>query len=182
MAGKFFAPDVSVANTQAHEPPGGADGQRARPLHSSGVPTHRLFLQEIAVMVRGSITALVCTLVFVASAAAQRPSVTTVKDVMLVMTIPGSEAVFQAASEPPTKAAQWTTLRRQAAPLIESADLMLTPKFAVDSDEWRQFAREHRTSAADAIKAIDKRDVKALENASDALYQTCENCHKRFLK
>ena len=133
-------------------------------------------------MVRRSIAVLACTFVFVATAAAQRPSVTTVKDVMLVLTIPGSEAVFQAASEPPTKAADWTTLRKQAAPLIESADLMLTPKFAVDSDEWRQFAREHRTSAADAMTAIEKKDVKALENASDALYQTCETCHKRFLK
>jgi hypothetical protein len=133
-------------------------------------------------MVRWSVSALACTLVFAATVAAQRPSISTVKDVMLVLTIPGSEAVFQAASEPPTKAADWTTLRKQAAPLIESADLMLTPKFAVDSDEWRTFAREHRTSAADAMKAVEKKDVKALENASDALYQTCENCHKRFLK
>ena len=133
-------------------------------------------------MVRRSIAALACTFVFVATAAAQRPSVTTVKEVMLVLTIPGSEVVFQGASEPPTKAAQWTTMRKEAAPLIESADLMLTSKFAVDSDEWRQFAREHRTSVADAIKAIEKKDIKALENASDALYQTCETCHKRFLK
>ena len=133
-------------------------------------------------MVRWSIAVFVCAFVFAATAAAQRPAISTVKDVMLVLTIPGSEAAFNAAAEPPTKEAEWTTLRKKAAPLVEGADMMLTPKYSVDSEEWRQYARAHRTAVTKTMAAIEKKDATALSDASDALYETCETCHKRFLK
>jgi hypothetical protein len=129
-----------------------------------------------------AVAALACVLVYAGTVAAQRPPMKTVTDVMLVLTIPGSDAVFQAAGEPPVKAAGWVALRKQVAPLLESADLMLTPKYAVDSEEWRTLARAHRTSTLAALAAIDKKDAKALSDTSDALYETCDNCHKRFMK
>jgi hypothetical protein len=133
-------------------------------------------------MVRRLIAAFTCVLAVAATASAQRESMKTVKDVMVVLTIPGSEAVFKAAAEPPAKSADWVALRREAAPLVESADLMLTPKYAMESKEWRPLATAHQASVTAALKAIDKKDANALSDASDALYETCDNCHKPFLK
>jgi hypothetical protein len=133
-------------------------------------------------MVRRLIAAPACVLVFAVTVAAGPASMKTAKDVMLTLTIPGSDAVFEAAAEPPTKAADWVTLRRKAAPLIESADLLLTPTFAMNDAEWPTLAQAHQTAATAALNAIDKKDANALSNASDALYETCDNCHKRFMQ
>ena len=133
-------------------------------------------------MVRRSVAAFACVLVLTGTAVAQSAPMKTAKDVMVVLTIPGSDAVFQAAGEPPTKAADWLALRQKAAPLIESADLLLTPKFAIKAPEWAKLAQAHQTAATAAQTAIDKQDAKALSDASDALYETCDNCHKRFMK
>ena len=133
-------------------------------------------------MVRRPVAALACVLAFAGTVGAQRGPMKTVKDVMVVLTIPGSEAVFKAAGAAPAKAADWVTLRREAAPLVESADLMLTPTFSIDAAEWPELAQAHQTATAAALKAIDNKDANALSDASDALYETCDNCHKRFMK
>jgi hypothetical protein len=101
---------------------------------------------------------------------------------MVVLTIPGSDAVFKAGGDPPSGAAAWTALRRSATPLVTSADLLLSPQFAGQSREWRALADAHRKATAAAFAAIDKRDAEALSAASDALYETCANCHARFMK
>ena len=133
-------------------------------------------------MVRRPVAALACVLAFAGTIAAQRAPMKNAKDVMLVLTIPGSDAVFKAAGEPPVKAADWVALRRDAAPLVESAELLLTPKYAIDAAEWPKLAQAHQTAVTSALKAIDKRDANALSDASDALYETCDNCHNRFMK
>jgi predicted outer membrane protein len=50
------------------------------------------------------------------TAAPQEPTkaVPAVKEVMTTMTVPASEAIFSAASEPPKEAAQWVALRASA--------------------------------------------------------------------
>jgi hypothetical protein len=143
-------------------------------------------------MFRPHHTALMLAFLFAATAAAQRGGGTgaatprsepkTVKEVMVVLTIPGSDAVFKAGGDPPSGAAAWTALRRSATPLVTSADLLLSPQFAGQSREWRALADAHRKATAAAFAAIDKRDAEALSAASDALYETCANCHARFMK
>ena len=141
-------------------------------------------------MTRQHTATLLCAVLFAATVAAQqapapsaaRPPVNTVKDVMLVLTIPGSDAVFKAAAEPPTNSAAWNELRRQTDLLVESADLMLTPKYAVKADAWRKLAQSHRAAAIAAQKAVDRKDIEALSVASDNLYEECSKCHARYLK
>lgn len=133
-------------------------------------------------MVRRHVAALACVFAVAGTVAAQRTPMKTVKDVMLVLTIPGSDAVFKAAGEPPAKDADWVALRREAAPLVESADLLLTPKYAINAAEWPRLAQAHQTAVTAALKAIEKKDANALSDASDALYETCDNCHNRFMK
>ena len=141
-------------------------------------------------MTRRSIAAVAGAVMLTGSIVAQepprgsapRPSIETVKDVMRVLTVPSSDAVFKAAAEPPVRAADWAALRQQAATLVESADLLLAPKYAVKEDAWRKLAQSHRTAAVAAQKAVEKQDPEALSTASDALYEECSNCHARYLK
>lgn len=133
-------------------------------------------------MVRRPVAALACVLACAGTVAAQRAPMKDAKEVMLVLTIPGSDAVFTAASEPPAKAADWVALRRAAAPLVESAELLLSANYAIDAAEWPPLAQAHQTAVTGALKAIDRKDANALSDASDALYETCDNCHKRYMK
>ena len=105
-----------------------------------------------------------------------------VKEIMLAVTIPSSETVFKAASEAPTDAQHWTHVRNEALALAESANLLLIAGRAPDADGWTRFAVAQRDAAVAAMKAADARDVDALSNASDALYETCSNCHDRYMK
>ena len=43
-------------------------------------------------------------------------------------------------------------------------------------------ALAQRDAAMMAVKAIDAHDGDALSNASDARYETCDNCHNRYMK
>ena len=109
-------------------------------------------------------------------------AVGSVKDVMLALTIPTSETVFKAASEPPKDAAEWSHVRNQALALAESANLLLIGDRVPDRDAWVRFSIAQRDAAVVAIKAAESRDGDALSNASDALYETCDNCHKQYMK
>jgi hypothetical protein len=108
-------------------------------------------------------------------------SVATIREIMFAITIPTSESVFKAASEPPDTPAGWTQVRDQALALAESANLLIMPGRAPDTNEWTQFAVVQREAAVVAMKAAESRDAEALSNASDALYDTCANCHARYL-
>ena len=105
-----------------------------------------------------------------------------VKEIMLAVTMPTSATVFKAASDAPTDAQHWTHVRHEALALAESANLLLIAGRAPDADGWTRFAVAQRDAAVAAMKAADARDADALSNASDALYETCSNCHDRYMK
>ena len=109
-------------------------------------------------------------------------AVATVKEVMLAITIPTSETVFKAASDPPKAAADWDHARSQALALAESANLLLMEGRAPDREAWTTLAVAQREAAMVAVKAIDAKNADALSNASDALYETCDNCHNKYMK
>jgi len=104
-----------------------------------------------------------------------------VKEVMTTMTVPASEAIFSAASEPPKEAAQWVALRASAKALADSGRVLTTADRAKNDAEWIEMARAMVTSAEATFKAIDKKDADALSTASDNVYLTCETCHARFM-
>jgi hypothetical protein len=141
--------------------------------------------------------ALVAGLIFAvaASASAQRRQTTpahapstapmkaigSVKEIMEAITIPTSEAVFTAASEPPKTDAEWTSVRRQALALAESSNLLLMDGRAPDRDAWTRFSLAQRDAAVVAMKSAQAKDADALSAASDALYETCDTCHKQYM-
>jgi cytochrome c556 len=105
----------------------------------------------------------------------------TVKEVMLTMTVPSSEVIFSAASEPPKDQQQWDAVRKSAVELAESGRLLMTGGRAKDNTTWMEMARDLVKQAEATLKTAEARNSDALSNASDAVYLTCETCHGRYL-
>jgi hypothetical protein len=104
----------------------------------------------------------------------------TVLDVMIVMTVPASNAIFEV-TDPPATPAAWQALASHAATIIESGALLLAPSRAPDQGEWVNQVRLHVDSATRVAKAVETRNVEALLAASDSLAESCVTCHKVYL-
>jgi hypothetical protein len=105
----------------------------------------------------------------------------TIKQIMLTMTIPASDAIFSVASDPPTTTQQWDEVRTHTMTLAESGTLLMASSRAKDTTTWMEMASAMITQAEAALNAIDAQDGDALSQASDRLYTTCETCHDRYM-
>lgn len=114
--------------------------------------------------------------------ARQAHDTTSVKQVMLTMTIPASDVIFTAASEPPKDEQTWQDLRKNVLVLNESGQLLLSSRLAKDNGEWVEMARAMITQATVTLKATDAKDLDALAQAADDLYVTCKTCHDRYME
>jgi len=103
------------------------------------------------------------------------------RQIMLAVTIPASDAVFNAAAEPPTTDGRWVTVERAALALAESGNLLLIPGRAVDDGEWARFSRMLIDTAAQAYEAAQAKDINGVSDAGNAIYEACEGCHKKYM-
>jgi hypothetical protein len=142
-------------------------------------------LHALAPMTRTTCLLLAIALLASATARARqdaRPSPATVREVMASMTIPASDAIFGAASDPPATDAQWATLRNAAETLAASGRLLMTERLARDATTWMELAGAmvDRAEATRRLAESKKRD--GLEQAGDEVYATCDACHARYLQ
>jgi cytochrome c553 len=135
---------------------------------------------------RRSLTFSVLVLTFGASIAAQRAPATGVRTLATVLQLhellisPASDAVFNAASDPPTDAKGWTAARNQALVLAEASNLLMVGSRVRDNDNWMKMSRALVDAAALAASAADKKDAKALETATDSITVACMECHRPY--
>lgn len=110
------------------------------------------------------------------------PAPATVKEVMTTMTIPASDVVFGAASDPPGTDEQWATLRKAAETLAASGRLLTRADLARDTNTWTEMARALVSQAEATVKLAEAKRRDGLEQAGNDLYGTCETCHARYLQ
>lgn len=103
------------------------------------------------------------------------------RQIMLAVTIPASDAVFNAAAEPPTTDDQWVAVERAALALAESGNLLLMPGRAVDDGEWARFSQMLIDTGARAYEAAQAKDINGVSGAGNAIYEACEGCHKKYM-
>ena len=128
--------------------------------------------------------AVTAVLLVTGVARAQQPTVkpiATVRQLMQAMIVPFSDAVFDAAYEPPTTDAQWAALRSTALALAESGNLLMIGRRAPDEREWMQMARREVEAAEGVIAAIDMKSADALFKAGNVLYESCDACHGSYM-
>ena len=142
---------------------------------------------------RWALAAALATLLGIGAVRAQAPAasadlngdikaVASNMDVMKTMTIPFSNAVFEAAAEGPKDDAAWETVRGQAVALAEAGNLLMLGSRAKDRAAWMKFSRAQVDAAEAAARAAAAKNAEQLSAAADALYETCANCHKDYLK
>lgn len=113
--------------------------------------------------------------------ASQVKPVATVGEIMQLLTIPLSNAVFEYGGEPPKDDKTWDEVRGKAVALAEAGNLLMLGSRAKDRAAWMKFSRAQVDAAEAAAKAAAAKNGDQLSAASDALYETCAGCHKVYL-
>ena len=108
--------------------------------------------------------------------------VATVVEIMETMTIPFSNAIFEAGGEAPKDDKGWAAVRGQAVALAEAGNLLMLGSRAKDSAAWMKFSRAQVDAAEVVAKAAAAKNADQFSTAADALYETCAECHKVYLK
>jgi hypothetical protein len=115
-------------------------------------------------------------------AGGQKP-VASVMQIMSAMMIPASEALFDAAADPPKDDDAWKKTEYNTLIVAEAANLLMLPGRAKDNGEWMKGARNLRDAAEAAYKAAAARNPDSLTDISNnRIYPICEGCHKTYLK
>jgi hypothetical protein len=108
-------------------------------------------------------------------------SAATSKQVMLGLTIPASDVIWQVGTKAPANDAEWDRVTANAVMLAESGLLLLSAPRDLKQAEWTQYATALVTHARAAAEAAQKRDVDGLLAAGDEVYQDCDTCHNKFM-
>jgi len=115
---------------------------------------------------------------FVSAAEIAGPQATTTMSEMMTRIVqPSSDAVFYVSRTPPQTDADWRQLENQTLMLAESANLLLMPGYVQAQEQWLRDSLLMRNAAVAAYKAAQSKDLAALEELNNALYESCESCH-----
>lgn len=134
--------------------------------------THRLVPAFVAVVAVVTVASLVS-----AAEIAGPQATTTMSEMMTRIVQPSSDAVFYVSRTPPKTDADWRQLENQTLMLAESANLLLMPGYVQAQEQWLRDSLLMRNAAVAAYKAAQTKDLAALEELNNALYESCENCH-----
>ena len=108
--------------------------------------------------------------------------IATAKELMHAIVIPSSEVVFKLAGDQPKNADEWQKVRFQSLALAESANLLLMPGRGPSATPWNQMAKGLMDASLSAVKAADAKNADALDTASNAIYESCDTCHNKYMK
>jgi hypothetical protein len=123
-------------------------------------------------------------LILATGAMAQAPAfqpVGSIHQIMLGIVKPSSDVIFAVPAKAPKDDKEWETVQNNALMLAEAGNLLLIPGRAKDKDEWVTDANALIKAGADAFKAANAKDAKALETIGDNIEDTCEKCHGKYL-
>jgi hypothetical protein len=116
------------------------------------------------------------------ASAGQAPSrpVGSMSELMVRMIYPTSDAVFYISTRTPTTEAEWGELQAKTLTLAESANLLMMPGRARDQGRWMDDAKLMLDAGQAAYRAARAKNVDALVDVNDALYQSCVQCHQHY--
>jgi cytochrome c556 len=103
------------------------------------------------------------------------------KDVMVKIVEPTSNAVFYIGRQPPKNDEEWKVLQGQALMLSEIATSLMTPVRAKDKQQWMHNAKLLLDASNAAYAAANAKNATALEELNDQLYTACTTCHENYL-
>jgi hypothetical protein len=114
-------------------------------------------------------------------ALAQEPPVR-VLGLMKSVVIPASDAVFAVGKAVPKTDKEWAAVETGAAKLVDAGKALADEAPAAGGGNWIRLANALADAAAVAGKAAKAKNADAVLDAGDALYATCEDCHRQYVK
>jgi len=124
---------------------------------------------------------MLATAIGLAAPCVAAESQVSIKDLMVKIVEPTSNAIFYISSEPPKTDAQWKTLQGQSLTLLEIANSLTSTGRAKDKKQWMQDAKLLIDAANTAYEAANAKNVAVLEELNDPLYTACTTCHEHYL-
>ncbi len=117
------------------------------------------------------------------AAAAPPPleALATTRQVMLGITIPTSDVVFQVGNKAPADDMEWEKVQASAIALAESGNLLMVGTRVVDQGDWIKNAQALIATAKEAGAAAQDKNVDKVLAAGDKIYEVCDACHKKYM-
>src|SRR3984957_13668032 len=116
---------------------------------------------------------LVLFLIAGAAAMAQAPTtfqpVGTMRQLMIDIIYPTSDAIFYVDREPPKSQQDWNVLRTQALTLAESGNLLMMEGRARDQKNWIMESKMLADIGGKAYKAAQAKDIEGIRALNDSL-------------
>ena len=143
-------------------------------------------MRSLRVMRRVSLIAgtSLLSMAAMAQAPAQPPAafqpVGTMKQLMIDIIYPTSDAIFYVDRDPPKTEKQWNDLSGQALMLAESGNLLMMDGRARDQKNWMMESKMLVDLGAKAFKAAQAKDLDGLRALNDALNADCVVCHYQY--
>jgi len=103
-----------------------------------------------------------------------------VSDIMSKFIYPVGDEVFYIRRSVPQSEKEWNAYEARMLMLAESGNLLMLPGRARDQDRWMRDARLLVDAGTAAYKAAQARDVAAIEQLNDQLYNACVVCHQDY--
>jgi hypothetical protein len=104
-------------------------------------------------------------------------------DVMVALVNHAADPIWVAAWNNPETDKEWRELERMAYQLEIAGALLPYPGTGPMDDEWvaqeswASWSKKLQQAGADAVVAVQARDVEAVSNAGDTIVEVCEGCH-----
>jgi len=105
----------------------------------------------------------------------------TMSELMAKVIYPASDAILYITTRTPTNEVEWNELEGKALVMAESANLLMMPsRVMAPEKQWMQDAQLMLDAGAAAFEAARDRDVAALEELNQAVYDSCVVCHFHY--
>jgi hypothetical protein len=133
---------------------------------------------------------IIAILLIAGAAVAQAPTpptpsanfqpVGTMRQLMIDIIYPVSDAIFYVDREPPKNQHDWDTLRGQALMLAESGNLLMMEGRARDQKNWILESKMLIDIGGKAYKAAQAKDIEGIRALNDSLNAACVVCHYQY--
>ena len=104
----------------------------------------------------------------------------TMKELMVDLIFPTSNALFYVSREEPKNGVEWAQLELTFLTLAESANLLMAAPRARDQGQWMDDAKLLLNVGIKVYRNAKAKNFEALVDLNDELYESCQSCHVHY--
>jgi hypothetical protein len=115
-------------------------------------------------------------------AATPAPKPTTMKELMLDLIYPASDALFYVDSDDVKTVVEWNRLSERALALSQAALALTTTgqAWGGNSDQWKADAKLLLDVSLKAYRGAKEKNLEAIQALNAELYESCQSCHVHY--